>query len=111
MKVYLCPLIIITWSIAYNLNAQSITNVNRDIDVTRVYEQVIEEGYATPEIFLKLANAYYYENRFEDAKKYFEKVFETNLPKTEILQYRYSQTLKALKLTQNKDNVKTAGEI
>ena len=75
------------------------TDVNKDIDVTRVYEQVVDEGYGTPFIYENLANTYYFRNEYNQALKWFEKLFETEKnPSTEINQ-RYQQTLKAVAAT------------
>ena len=75
-----------------------VTDVNRDIDVAVVYEQVVKEGYGTPAVYLKLANAYYFESRYEDAVKWFETLFEEEKPTDKLVLFRYKQSLKALKL-------------
>lgn len=43
------------------------TDVNKDIDVVRVYEQVVAEGYGTPFIYRKLATAYYFKSEYAKA--------------------------------------------
>ena len=78
--------------------SEKVTNVNRDIDVALVYEQVVKEGYGTPAVYLKLANAYYFESRYEDAKKWFETLFEEEKTTDKMVLFRYKQSLKALKL-------------
>lgn len=78
--------------------SQTKTNVNKDIDVTKVYEQVVKEGYGTPKVYKKLANAYYFRSEYANARKWFEKLFEEEKPTDETLLYRYRQTLKALKV-------------
>lgn len=78
--------------------AKQVTDVNRDIDVAVVYEQVVREGYGTPAVYLKLANAYYFKNQYEDAKKWFETLFEEVEPTDKLVLFRYTQTLKALGL-------------
>ena len=75
------------------------TDVNKDIDVAKVYEQVVKEGYGTPTVYLKLANEYYFQGKYDRAKKWYEKVFETEKPTDKMILFRYKQTLKALKLT------------
>ncbi|WP_461302393.1 hypothetical protein [Aureisphaera sp.] len=86
--------------LAPHLSAQNNpkTNVNKDIDVAKVYEQVVKEGYGTPEIYLKLANEYYFQGNYIAARKWFEKVFETEKPTDKKMVFRYKQTLKALKV-------------
>jgi tetratricopeptide (TPR) repeat protein len=78
--------------------AQSDTDVNKDVDRTAVYEQVVKEGYGTPKIYKALGNAHYFEGNYTDAKKWFEKLFETEALEDPMLKFRYKQTLKALKL-------------
>lgn len=77
---------------------QAKTDVNKDIDVAKVYEQVVKEGYGTPEIYLKLANEHYFQGNYPSAKKWFEKVFEIEKPTDKKILFRYKQTLKALKV-------------
>ena len=76
------------------------TDVNKDINVAEVYEQVVKEGYGNVDVYLKLANEYYFQNDFNNAKKWFEKVFEDKEKATDkMLLFRYKQTLKALKIS------------
>lgn len=75
------------------------TDVNKDIDVVKVYEQVVREGYGTPDIYKKLANGYYFQGEYGDAKKWFETLFEAEETKDKILLFRYKQTLKALNIS------------
>ncbi|RDK88817.1 hypothetical protein [Marinirhabdus gelatinilytica] len=79
--------------------SQQKINVNKDIDVVKVYEQTVKDGYPTLEIYQKLATAHYFRSNYEDAKKWFEKWFEMELPKDPTAKYRYRQTLKALKVS------------
>ena len=79
-------------------------DVNQDVDVTKVYEQVVKEGYGTPFIYKELANAYYFKSNYPQAKKWFEALFAVKKQTDETLLFRYKQTLKALHLY-NKKNV------
>ena len=72
------------------------TDVNRDIDVVRVYEQVVREGYGTPYIYKKLASSYYFRNEYEKALVWFQKLFAVEKNTDPNLEYQYSQTLKAV---------------
>lgn len=81
----------------YSQEPQKI-DVNKDIALTKVYEQVIKEGYGTPEVYLDLANAHYFEGNYALAKKWYEKRFETHPPKSKVVLFRYRQCHKALKL-------------
>jgi tetratricopeptide (TPR) repeat protein len=83
----------------WTFSSSAQTDVNKDIDLTRVYEQVVKEGYGTPEIHLKLANEYYFQNNYAKAKEWFEKVFENEKPTDKMILFRYKQTLKALNVS------------
>ncbi len=88
----------------FSQSPTSKTDVNKDIDVVKVYEQVVKEGYGTPDVYKKLANGYYFQGEYLKAKKWFETLFEIEKPSDKILIFRYKQTLKALdiKLDSNK---------
>ncbi len=101
MKRITAILCILCLFMAFTSVAQ--TDVNKDIDLTKVYEQVVKEGYGTPEIHLKLANEYYFLNDYTNAKKWYEKLFEDEKPTDKMLLFRYKQTLKALNLTFDKN--------
>jgi len=75
------------------------TDVNKDIDVVKVYEQVVREGYGTPDIYKKLANGYYFQGDYTNAKKWFETLFEAQETDDKMLLFRYKQTLKALNIS------------
>ncbi len=91
-------------SVSFSQNSTK-TDVNKDIDVVRVYEQVVEEGYGTPFIYKELANAYYFKSEYKTALLWFEKLFEAEKTNdTEVLQH-YKQTLKAVKSAKNSNAV------
>ena len=73
-------------------------DVNHSVDIVKVYEQVGVEGYGTPFIYERLANAYYFKNDYRKAKEWYEKLFEEVKPTDATLKYRYKQSLKALDL-------------
>jgi len=86
-------------------------NVNNDIDVVKVYEQVVREGYATAEIYKKLANETYFRSDYKASKKWFEKLFETQKVSDQTLLFRYKQSLKALKLDVDSNTYLKANEM
>ena len=98
MKLWSSILITFCLLISGTLLSQEETtiDVNKDISITKVYEQVIKEGYGTPKVYLDLANAHYFESNYKSAKKWYEKVFETKELVTSKVLYRYKQSLKAL---------------
>ncbi|SRX73306.1 tetratricopeptide repeat protein [Aequorivita antarctica] len=77
------------------------TDVNKDIDVVRVYEQVVEEGYGTPFIYKELANAYYFKSEYNKALLWFEKLFKAEKSSDPEILQRYKQALKAVKSSQS----------
>lgn len=77
------------------------TDVNKDIDVVRVYEQVVSEGYGTPFIYKELANAYYFKSEYNKALLWFEQLFEVEKSNDPQILQRYEQTLKAVKISKN----------
>lgn len=91
------PLIVV-FCLLLAIASSAQTDVNKDIDLAKVYEQVVKEGYGTPEVHLKLANEYYFQNNFAKAKEWYEKVFENEKPTDKMILFRYKQTLKALKV-------------
>jgi len=97
MKIFSLFLLGLLPIISFSQNATSI-DVNKDIAITKVYEQVIKEGYGTPKVYKDLANAYYFEGEYTSAKKWYEKLFESTSPE-KITLFRYKQTLKALNIS------------
>lgn len=93
----------ISFSTFAQTKTASKSDVNKDVDVVKVYEQVVIDGYGTPYIYEELATAYYFKNEYSKAKKWFEKLFEVQKPMDATLKHRYRQTLKALDL-EYKDN-------
>jgi len=74
------------------------TDVRKKIDVVSVYEQMALDGDGTPSIYKELAYAYYFKNEYQEAKKWFEKLFEAEEQSDKKVKHRYRQTLKALDL-------------
>lgn len=72
------------------------TDVNKDIDVVRVYEQVVVEGYGTPFIYKKLATAYYFKSDYGKALTWFQKLFAVEKNTDPELAHQYKQSLKAV---------------
>jgi len=83
--------------------SQKKTNVNKDIDIVKVYSQVVKEGYGTPQVYKELANACYFKSDYIASKKWYEKLFEIERTTNKTLLYRYKQSLKALGLYSEKN--------
>ncbi len=84
------------------------TDVNKDIDVVRVYEQVVAEGYGTPFIYRKLATAYYFKSEYAKAISWFQKLFLEEKPIDPQLLQQYNQAVKAVSAA---NTIKTAQDI
>ena len=66
------------------------------VDAQKIYLKVAEKGFESEELFTKLGNSYYFNAKYDEAVKWYTRLFEMN-PNTEnpILLLRYSQSLKA----------------
>jgi outer membrane protein OmpA-like peptidoglycan-associated protein len=72
------------------------------IDASEIYLKVIESGFKSPEIILKLGNAYYFNANYTEAVKWYDELYvykEQSIDKSYLL--RYSQSLKAVGDTKN----------
>ncbi len=83
-------------TISFSQTVAKKTDVNKDIDVVRVYEQVVVEGYGTPFIYKKLATAYYFKSEYGKALTWFQKLFAEEKNTDPELAHQYNQTLKAV---------------
>lgn len=73
---------------------------NQHIDIIRVYEKVVEDGYTSIQIYETLAQSNYERGNYTDAKKWFEKWFkEENPEKVDYL--KYLKTLRVLNELKN----------
>jgi outer membrane protein OmpA-like peptidoglycan-associated protein/tetratricopeptide (TPR) repeat protein len=65
------------------------------IDATQTYERIAAKGYRSPDMFMKLGNAYYFNAELEKANKWYGELFAMGGEIDTEYYYRYSQTLKA----------------
>ncbi len=75
------------------------------IDARAIYEEVIKQGYSSPDLYAKLADSYYFTSNLEDAVGWYEKLIEVsgNSLNPEYL-FRYSQSLKSVERYQEADD-------
>lgn len=68
------------------------------VDARKMYLEIAEDGYASAELFQKLGDSYYFNAKYEDAEKWYQKLIN-NYPDQIKAEYyfRYAQTLRALK--------------
>ena len=67
------------------------------IDAIKTYERIYEKGYKSPDMLLKIGNAYYFNAELEKANKWYAELYATNPEQEPEFYYRYAQTLKAVK--------------
>jgi outer membrane protein OmpA-like peptidoglycan-associated protein/tetratricopeptide (TPR) repeat protein len=67
------------------------------IDAIKTYERIYEKGYKSPDMLLKIGNAYYYNAELEKANKWYSELYTTNPEQDPEFYYRYSQSLRASK--------------
>jgi outer membrane protein OmpA-like peptidoglycan-associated protein len=75
------------------------------IDAIKTYERMYERGYKSPDMLLKLANAYYFNGDLENAAKYYKELFVTETIVTPECYYRYAQSLKSIKEYEKADEM------
>ncbi len=95
-KFYLIIFFVSLSLTSFSQSQEKKVDVNKDIDLVKVYAQVVKEGYGTPQIYKELANAYYFRSNYTASKKWFEKLFSVEETIDELHLYRYKQSLKAL---------------
>ena len=75
------------------------------IDAIKTYERMYERGYKSPDMLLKLANAYYFNGDLENAAKYYKELYAANTVVTAEFYYRYAQSLKSIKEYEKADEM------
>ncbi|NQX76803.1 hypothetical protein [Gilvibacter sp.] len=99
MQKYLCilALSLMAFSGAAQTGDRALAvNSNVQIDVLAVYEDVVAQGYHSAQVYRKLANGRYLEQKFDEAKKWYSKLFEMDEAPETIEYLRYAETLEAL---------------
>ncbi|MGC4040092.1 MAG: carboxypeptidase regulatory-like domain-containing protein [Flavobacterium sp.] len=67
------------------------------IDAVKTYERIYEKGYKSPDMLLKIGNAYYFNAELEKANKWYDELYATSPDQEAEFYYRFSQTLRATK--------------
>ena len=100
MKSFTLVALLFLLSISTTVTSQTTaiekTDVNKDIDLMRVYEQYVKDGYGTPAVYKKLADGYYFKNDYTTAKKWLEELLQADASTPKMYINRYIQTLRAL---------------
>lgn len=66
------------------------------IDAIKTYEKVVQKGYASPDIYQKIANSYYFNAKLDEANTWYEKLFATKSDLDAEYYYRYAYCLKSV---------------
>ena len=67
------------------------------IDAIEIYKELANEGHGSYDIFTKIADSYYFNSRYSDASKYYDKIVQNYKESVTAEQYfRYAQTLRAI---------------
>ena len=100
MKSFTLVALLFLFSLSTTVTSQTTaiekTDVNKDIDLMRVYEQYVKDGYGTPAVYKKLADGYYFKNDYTTAKKWLETLLQADAFTPKMYINRYIQTLRAL---------------
>ncbi len=75
---------------------QPVSKTNQKIDLIKVYEMVVVDGYESAQIFETLATEHFFKKNYADAKKWFEKLFKVEKNPEPIAYFRYAKSLEAL---------------
>lgn len=65
------------------------------IDAQKIYLAVADKGFASEELFTKLGNTFYFNAQYDDAVKWYSRLFEMNSDQEPSIMLRYSQALRA----------------
>ena len=66
------------------------------VNAQKIYLSVAEKGHESEELFTKLANSYYFNAQYDEAVKWYDRLFDfTQESEQDIVYLRYSQALKA----------------
>lgn len=91
----LTPLFVFSQKAVLRKADKSFNNIEY-LEAIKMYESVVKRGKGTPELFDKLANAYYENAAYVQANKWFSKLNEANPEMSSENLFRYALTLKAV---------------
>ena len=66
------------------------------VDAIAIYTRLAESGYESENLFTKLGNANYFSGKYQDAAKWYGKLFEMTTDVIPEIYFRYSVSLKSL---------------
>ena len=77
------------------------------IDAVKTYERIYNKGYKSPDMLLKIGNAYYFNAELEKANKWYDELYATNADQDAEFYFRFAQTLRATKDYKRADEMMT----
>lgn len=84
------------FEITFAENAKKESGTVYIINIIEIYERVVNHGYESVEILTTIGDSYYFKNEFENAQKYYEKLFKSFADDVEPEYfYRYSVVLRS----------------
>lgn len=96
MIKYLCACCIALFSVSSFSQTSALAGSDVKIDVLAVYEEVVDQGYESIQVYRKLANGRFFQKNFEAAKKWYSRLFKMDSDPDPIEYLRFSETLAAL---------------
>lgn len=66
------------------------------VDASENYLKIIKSGFRSPEILLKLGNAYYFNSKYKEAAKWYKELYAEKKVDDKKYLLRYSQSLRSL---------------
>lgn len=102
-KIIYLVLVTLTCLNSYSQGSKKETKGNKEfdkyayIDAIKTYERIYEKGYKSPDMLLKIGNAYYFNAELEKANKWYSELYTTNPEQEPEFYYRFAQSLKAIK--------------
>ena len=93
-------------SFAQNGKIQSVKNDYRNFAYVKTSEVLLEvanKGYKSADLFQKLANSFYFQNKMEEAAKWYGELMELNEVIDPEYYFRYALALKGIKDYENSD--------
>jgi len=110
-KYYISILLFVFFALQLSAQVNSDNKADKEydrfayIDAIKTYERMYERGYKSPDMLLKLANAYYFNGDLENAAKYYKELHAAGTIVKPEFYYRFAQSLKSLKEYEKADEM------
>ena len=66
------------------------------IDALNIYENVVNKGFEDEDLYKKIADANYFNANYDEAAKWYEKLFSLKVEQLPESNFRYGQSLKSI---------------